>query len=764
VVFLTGSNFLNGLNGNLGDSFGDLKVDFWMGGKNYSGTVVPEMSRSLGENRYKVAVKAPINIALGESEIVLSRPQKEHFGPGPLDSGVVKRSSFEDIQLKPVFSDLILLAQRNSDKIQVIDALSSGTTPPSPQQQPPKDVSVGIPGTTGATWDRPGQLAVTSNATRAYVPLEWTGRVAMVDLLARREVDVDASTATVDDILLPSGASPGAISIDPGDNYAYVTDTKRGSIYVLDINPDSASYNQVVRIISVDAKSGSGLRQIAISSDGRKLFATAADGNIYAVNIDPEDQPTVPNSNPRKWWEQIGKVSTPHGAWGLAATPDPHKMVFTNGNPNTDGSGFGVLTVSDDPLNWAPKTDYTSLTLGSEFDFFDVNEGVAVTVTADKKYAFVAGRNSKKIIEGDNPLAGGNIGIIQDPLGPNPKLVAATQQMPELATNNLALSSDGKYLIGSYPTLGGNGDAYVFEVEEIIKTVENPGGYDLTKVGVDKINPKIVSNSFAIASNPLGLAVAKKPKPDTNVYGGSGEDIIAQRGFTPTGLAPTTPRSNPDKEKQRNLAINIVRQYAWTIFFNARKYKVAPEAIAGAILWEGLENPYDFTRPGFTRTNIPGKIHPRSYFGEECVAEVVENEGLVPFPQFRQQLLTLQLAGGLDPSSFTLLELQSLISVDREERLREPATAIMYIAAIMDHHARNYEKLAEYPKLQAQDYDIRKDVGVLCQLYQAGDSQRTAPIFEKRFIANRNARPIVGDEMGKWVRNNINFVRNLLEM
>jgi hypothetical protein len=62
----------------------------------------------------------------------------------------------------------------------------------------------------------------------------------------------------------------------------------------------------------------------------------------------------------------------------------------------------------------------------------------------------VAGRNSKKIIEGDNPLAGGNIGIIQDPLGPNPKLVAATQQMPELATNNLALSSDGKYLIGSY--------------------------------------------------------------------------------------------------------------------------------------------------------------------------------------------------------------------------------------------------------------------------------------------------------------------------
>ncbi|MCC3513526.1 MAG: Ig domain-containing protein group 2 domain-containing protein, partial [Microcoleus sp. PH2017_17_BER_D_A] len=269
VIFLTGSNFLNGLNGNLGASFGDLNVDFKVSGKSYSGTVVPGLSSSLGENRYKVAVKAPISVPLGESEIVLSRQQKERFGPGPVDASVVKRSSFEDLQLKPVFSDLILVAQRNSDKIQVIDALSSVQSPSNPQQKPPKDLSVGIPGTAvGTTLDRPGLLAVTSNATRAYVPLERTGRVAMVDLLARRPVDVDASTPAVDDIILPSGASPGAISIDPWDNYAYVADSGRGSIYVLDVNPDSPSYNEVVRTISVNATSG--LRQIAVSSDGRK--------------------------------------------------------------------------------------------------------------------------------------------------------------------------------------------------------------------------------------------------------------------------------------------------------------------------------------------------------------------------------------------------------------------------------------------------------------------------------------------------------------
>jgi hypothetical protein len=509
VVFLTGSNFLNGLNGNLGDSFGDLKVDFKVGGKSYSGTVVPDLSSSLADNRYKVAVKAPISVPLGESEIVLSRQQKERFGPGPLDSDVAKRSSVEDLQLKPVFSDLVLVAKRSADKIRVIDALSSGTTPPSPQQKPPKDVSVGIPGTRqGVSWDRPGQLAVTSNATRAYVPLEWTGRVAMVDLLARREVDVDASTPTVDDINLGTDASPGAITIDPWDNYGYIADSKQGRIYILDVNPDSAKYNQVVETILVDATSG--LRQIAINSDGRKLFATALNGSIYAINIDPDDKPSQPNSNPRKWRELIGKVGTRRGAFGLSATPDPDKMVFTSGNTGTDESGFGVLTVNDDPLNWDPKTTYADLTLGSNSDIFDVNEGVAVTVTADGKYAFVAGSSQSRSNQvGADPREGGNIGIIEDPLGLTPKLVAATQQVPDSFTNNVALSSDGKYLIGSYPTLNNGGYTYAFNVPEIIKTVKKTG-VDWTQVPIDVANPLIFSPIDNTGGSPRGLVLATK--------------------------------------------------------------------------------------------------------------------------------------------------------------------------------------------------------------------------------------------------------------
>ena len=94
-------------------------------------------------------------------------------------------------------------------------------------------------------------------------------------------------------------------------------------------------------------------------------------------------------------------------------------------------------------------------------------------------------------------------------MGPNPQLVAATEPVPGVLTNNVALSSDGKYLIGTYPILGAGANAYVFNVEEIINTVENPGGYDLRKVAVDRANKKIFYHIFDGGANPLGLVVAQ---------------------------------------------------------------------------------------------------------------------------------------------------------------------------------------------------------------------------------------------------------------
>ncbi|MBE9097649.1 hypothetical protein [Tychonema sp. LEGE 07203] len=102
-------------------------------------------------------------------------------------------------------------------------------------------------------------------------------------------------------------------------------------------------------------------------------------------------------------------------------------------------------------------------------------------------------------------------------MGPNPKLVAATEPVPGSLTNNVALSGDGKYLIGSYPTLSGGGSAYVFDVEEIIKTVENPA-YALKTRAVEKFNPNIIPTGaipavIAIGGNPLGLVAAAPDDP-----------------------------------------------------------------------------------------------------------------------------------------------------------------------------------------------------------------------------------------------------------
>ncbi|WP_377475684.1 MAG: hypothetical protein P2A85_22955 [Microcoleus anatoxicus] len=304
-------------------------------------------------------------------------------------------------------------------------------------------------------------------------------------------------------------------------------------------------------------------------------------------------------------------------------------MVFTNGLASVlaisngeqvklqdDGKGFGVLSItSDDPLNFSAKVNYAPLSLGVANDYFDVNEAVAVTVTQDGKYAFVAGRNSRAKI---NTREGGNIGIIANPLGPNPQLVAATRPIPDSLTNNLALSSDGKYLIASYPTLGLGGSSYVFDVEEMIKAIENPGNYkldardrgvdtwgfqasnqrnatvaDLARVPIDDINPlisiaadyKITGgnwiNNFGfgipdgtkrapigIGGNPKGLAIANV-KNWLELEGPIGTSESGTNPLTPTfrwdfkgdGEECGLPGFNPDTDvKEVNLYVSVFPQ------------------------------------------------------------------------------------------------------------------------------------------------------------------------------------------------------------
>jgi DNA-binding beta-propeller fold protein YncE len=183
------------------------------------------------------------------------------------------------------------------------------------------------------------------------VTLENSGRVALVDPMVLQQIDTIAETKDIiDPIKLGVGASPRSIVIDDRNEYAYIADGRMGVIYVLDINPNSDNYHQVVEKIQVKP-APFGLREMAISSDGRRLFATAPSSlnanavppeksQIIVINIDPKDRTTNPSQNKNNWHKQIGQVEADRRVEDISATNNPNQMVFTN--RQNDQKGYGV--------------------------------------------------------------------------------------------------------------------------------------------------------------------------------------------------------------------------------------------------------------------------------------------------------------------------------------------------------------------------------------------------------------------------------------
>ncbi len=272
--------------------------------------------------------------------------------------------------------------------------------------------------------------------------------------------------------------------------YAYVGDYRSGSIYIVDIDSTSDTYHQVVEIINI-ADAANGFHSLAVSSNGKKLFASVPSGNskadkgkVYVFNIDSEDKPKELENEPgqfepntQKWHDVIGVLEVAKGVEGISATPDPNVMVFTN--RFEDFQGFGRIKITgDEPTQFAASVSYTALGLGSTGDYFDVNEGFDTVVTSDGKYAFVAGRNARNFGSGAPSIDG--------PKTENAKLVAATRPIPNAWTSSITISSDDKYLFASYPGVGG---VYAWDVEEMISTIDDPSSYQIDHRGRGVASP-----------------------------------------------------------------------------------------------------------------------------------------------------------------------------------------------------------------------------------------------------------------------------------
>jgi hypothetical protein len=265
------------------------------------------------------------------------------------------------------------------------------------------------------------------------------------------------------------------------------------------------------------------------------------------------------------------------------------------------------------------------------------------------------------------------------------------------------------------------------------------------------------------------------------------EAVVFQDGYLiakkipATGLPPTQPRTNADAEQQRLASIQLVKDYASKIYETAKKYNVTPESIAGAILWEALENPYPSNRPEILRPNAAGKIHPINWNvlrPQEWAsgvplseAEKVEQEGRVP-PLFETQYLP---EGWVNRTFSQTLEIGNPAGAVQARilKLQDPNWAITYAGAIMDRAAEIYqEKLG---------INIRKDTGLLTTLYHLGEPEYYAGItLEKRQnvqqenqqdkVSGKEGPPIPltipkvpPREMGEWVNNNLDWIRSLLQ-
>jgi Protein of unknown function (DUF1402) len=208
-------------------------------------------------------------------------------------------------------------------------------------------------------------------------------------------------------------------------------------------------------------------------------------------------------------------------------------------------------------------------------------------------------------------------------------------------------------------------------------------------------------------------------KPNDSNKRQPNDDRLAGREAPYTGRAPYQSSSDPDAEKKREETLKLVWEHADDIKEAALRYGVPPETIAGAILWEAIEN---YRHPALD-SGGPGRIHNETAF-------TLWREGKVP--------------SGYVPVFDT----------------RKPKIAIVYIAAIMNESAENYERIA--------GVNIRKNVGVLNTLYQNGDSKGRAEILrDNRRIDVANKRPprppeVPPKAMGEYVENYRLYIRNQL--
>ena len=117
-------------------------------------------------------------------------------------------------------------------------------------------------------------VAVTPDQRLGAATVRSVGKVVLFDPIALQLIDTDPSSADVDLLDLPPGASP--FWVVATRDYAYVSDANFPVVYAINLRQTSSDYLEITTIplTASDVPAG-GSSSVDITPDGKRLFVAA---------------------------------------------------------------------------------------------------------------------------------------------------------------------------------------------------------------------------------------------------------------------------------------------------------------------------------------------------------------------------------------------------------------------------------------------------------------------------------------------------------
>ena len=352
----------------------------------------------------------------------------------------------------------------------------------------------------------PVQVVVSKDGLIAYVTNQGDGTVSVIDVDGLRLLKT---------ISIPN-SHPNFIALgQPDTNGAYniyVDDRYNGNVYIFSssfANNTSKAPVQTMNFELPDEQTGEA--GLAVASDGVSQYLYLADpGSEDQGGTDLPGASTISTVGPQiiivqltsgqlaitpKYVKELTIAAIPYGV--TTYTYNLHDYV---GVASRIGSYSVIDPVSQNVLSsvptelqpFAPTASATTVQLNpsavqqATFDTYNAQAVVYYQVGANV-YGFALFHNT---FENDgNPAhdptygAGGNIGIIGNPFGAKPFILAATAEIPSLSgtfPDDLAISPDGQYL---YVSVTGINRVYIYSIARMLAVVDLLQKFDPNALG-----------------------------------------------------------------------------------------------------------------------------------------------------------------------------------------------------------------------------------------------------------------------------------------